>query len=391
MARLSLAVGRGLPVFGPGFAGGRWVAGAGEVDALSVSPQKVPDDLFSRIDRFCAEIPPDGAVGGFIGYEAAAALMPDLDLPAAPDRLPVVHLRKFERRLEITATPVSRAGRTLGHARTDDDPSGYEDKVTRVIAAILDGEIFQANISRRLSAEFAARPDLAGDLFCRLIERGAAAYAAFVPTEGGAVLSNSPELFLQVAGRAVVAEPIKGTAPRGADPVSDRDYAAALVESVKDRAENVMIADLLRNDLAKVCADGSISEPQICALRTLPAVHHLYSRIEGRLRDGLGAIDALRAAFPCGSVTGAPKHRAMQVISRLEGEGRGPYCGTVLFMPAEGPAVFSVSIRTAALSVGRASARLDYRTGGGVTALSDAEAEYRETEAKAYGFEAMVR
>ena len=166
--------------------------------------------------------------------------------------------------------------------------------------------------------------------------------------------------------------------------------AEALALSEKDRAENIMIADLLRNDLAKVCADHSIREAAICALRSLPKVHHLYSRIEGRLRDGIGPIEALAAAFPCGSITGAPKHRAMQVISRLEGEGRGPYCGTVAFIPSQGPAVFSVAIRTAALVFGEGEARLDYRAGGGITALSDPQAEYEETEAKAYGFEAML-
>ena len=152
-----------------------------------------------------------------------------------------------------------------------------------------------------------------------------------------------------------------------------------------------MIADLLRNDLAKVCLDHSIREPAICSLRSLPAVHHLYSRIEGELREGLGPIDALAAAFPCGSISGAPKHRAMQVIARLEEEGRGPYCGSLVYIPHDGPAVFSVAIRTAVLSREDGGVRLDYRAGGGITALSVPSAEYAETVDKAYGFEAMVR
>ena len=373
-------------LFGPGFAGG-WAAAREPLAALTVSGG-VPADLFAQISAFCADIPEGGAVGGYIGYEAAAALYPDLEFPAAPDSLPVVHLVRYGS-VQVREPGFSAAGYITG-AVTRPGAADYLPKVTSVIDAILAGEIFQANISRRLSAEFEAVPGLADALFARLVGEHPAKYSAFLPVPGGAVLSNSPELFLEVAGRDVAAEPIKGTMPRYPDPEADRMAAQALETSEKDRAENIMIADLLRNDLAKVCTDHSIREAAICELRSLPHVHHLFSRIEGRLREGLGPIDAVAAAFPCGSITGAPKHRAMQIISRLEGEGRGPYCGTVAFIPASGPAVFSVAIRTAALSVEGTRARLDYRSGGGVTALSDPQAEYEETEAKAYGFEAML-
>ncbi|WP_370338406.1 anthranilate synthase component I family protein [Parvularcula marina] len=381
----------GGALFGPGFTGAGWTACVQPAGALTVPFGEVGPGLFDEIATFCAEIPEGGAIGGYIGYEAAASLMPELGLPEGPDGLPVVHLvrygqmRPFEPALDAAADVPDLT------SLTSPDEQDFVPKVQAVIDEVLRGEIFQANISRRLSATLPASEDLGARFFSRMMARGAAPYAAYLPCPGGAVLSNSPELFLEINDGHIAAEPVKGTAPRSGDPVTDKYHADALLASEKDRAENIMIADLLRNDLAKVCRDHSITEPAICALRSLPAVHHLYSRIEGELREGCGSIAALAAAFPCGSVTGAPKHRAMQVISRFEGEGRGPYCGTVLFMPHQGAHVFSVAIRTAALSVAGGTARLDYRTGGGITALSDPQAEYQETVDKAYGFEAMVR
>lgn len=384
------ALAEGLALFGPGFSGGPWVAGAFAHETLCILPGEAESGLFSQIAAFCADIPAGGFIGGYVGYEAAAALNPELGLPLAPDGLPVVHLEKFSARETVegrlpTADPVTPSATIRPGAGV------YLPKVEAVIAAVLEGEIFQANISRRLTALLEMEEGLAAQLFTAMMANGAADYAAFLPVPGGAVLSNSPELFFRVEGDHIAAEPVKGTAARFSDPEADRAAARALEASEKDRAENIMIADLLRNDLAKVCRDHTIREPAICALRTLPAVHHLYSRIEGQLRAECGAIEALAALFPCGSVTGAPKHRSMQIISRLEGEGRGPYCGSVVYIPDAGPCVFSVAIRTAALAIKGKEAKLDYRAGGGVTALSDPGAEYLETEAKAYGFEAMVK
>jgi anthranilate/para-aminobenzoate synthase component I len=185
----------------------------------------------------------------------------------------------------------------------------------------------------------------------------------------------------------LASEPIKGTRPRAEDPEEDRRLAEELAADEKDRAENIMIADLMRNDLAKVCGDGSIREEAICALRSLPHVHHLYSRIEGRLKDGLGFTEALSAAFPCGSITGAPKLAAMKVIADLEGEGRGPYCGTI-FMRTRNVGVASVAIRTAVLDHDEKT--LQVRSGGGVTILSDPAAEYDEADAKSYLFKSLI-
>nr|WP_246408337.1 chorismate-binding protein [Parvularcula dongshanensis] len=302
--------------------------------------------------------------------------------------MPRAWIGTFERVTPAEPPKTAAAPVPLGKSGTD-ARDGYERKVAEVIRRIRAGDLFQANLSRRLSASFAKEERLADALFARLCDARAADYAALLQTEEGAVLSNSPELFLRVEGSRVTAEPIKGTRPRGGTDDEDRALAAALASDPKDRAENVMIADLLRNDLSKVARDRSVEAGPVCALRTLPHVHHLYSRITAELRPGLGPVDALEAAFPCGSVTGAPKPEALSVIAALEGEGRGPYCGTV-FAISKDRAVFSVPIRTGVLTYGARMARLDVRAGGGVTVLSDPAAEWAETEAKAYPFRAMA-
>lgn len=370
--------------FGPGFAGD-WVRLTPE---RTLSLALTTPDPWGAIAAFVASTPDRHAVGGVLAYELAMATEPDLFLP--PAALPMVHL--------ISGVPVPAAAPTVAPDDTAPllaapveapDAGRFMRDVDAVRAAIVDGEIFQANISHRLRARLIAQPDLALRLFARLCAAGPAAYAAFLPVEGGAVLSNSPELFLRADGDMLTAEPIKGTIARHADSEIDASRARALRASVKDRAENLMIVDLLRNDLAKVAADHSIAEPALCALRSLPDVHHLYSRVTGRLRPGLTFLDALRAAFPCGSISGAPRRRAMEVIAAIEGEGRGAYCGAVVYLPPGGPHVASVAIRTGVLTDGPAP-QLDFRVGGGITMLSDPAAEFAETLAKAGGFRAMV-
>jgi para-aminobenzoate synthetase component 1 len=377
--------------FGPGFGGGEGLVLSRPAGALTLDRSSLPgDDAVARLLAFCEHVPADGAIGGYIGYEFAGALEDTLDLPASPDGLPVLHLVRFD--ACRPGGPPAADAEPVAEARHGGETAlAYAGKVRSVIESIRRGDAFQVNISHRLSARFRDGADLPRALFARLVGDRPAAYAAYLPMRAGAVLSNSPELFLDITDRQVVAEPVKGTRPRGATGREDEALAAALLDSTKDRAENIMIADLLRNDLAKVCEDGSIAEPAICALRTLPSVHHLYSRITGRLREGVPPMAALLACFPCGSVTGAPKFRAMQIIADLEGEGRGPYCGAILLLRPGGRLTASVPIRTGVLSVEGEAARLDVRTGGGVTVLSDPQEEYEETVAKAYPFEAMTR
>ncbi len=378
-------------VIGPGFAAGRWRQLSDLQETLAVSAEETPLRAhWNALADFAGRIPPGGAIAGFVGYEMVHGLEPQLPLLRAPDGLPRLWAGRFgcDEAFEVgpsvpasglSATPLSVSGA---------DAPAFQNVVNVTIDRILAGDIFQANISRRLSAEFSAPlKETAAGLFAKLLaQKSLPAYTAYFDLREAALISASPELFLQVDGPHVLAEPIKGTRPRGMTQEADRALVDDLVHSAKDRAENIMIVDLLRNDLAKVCRDHSIEEPAICALRTLPNVHHLYSQIRGVLREDLGPIDALAAAFPCGSITGAPKMRAMEVISELEGEGRGPYCGSVFYIPDGGPAVFSVAIRTATLTPIAKGTRLDYRTGGGITVLSDPSAEFQETEDKAYLF-----
>jgi aminodeoxychorismate synthase component I/5,10-methenyltetrahydrofolate synthetase len=201
---------------------------------------------------------------------------------------------------------------------------------------------------------------------------------AFLEYPFGAVLSSSPERFVTAQGRDVVTRPIKGTRRRASDPAADRAIAAELLASEKDRAENVMIVDLLRNDLGRVCVPGSVAVPQLCALESFPNVHHLVSTVTGRLAEGNDALDLLEACFPGGSVTGAPKKRAMQIIDQLEPHRREVYCGAIGYLSAAGRMDMNIPIRTT-VCVGK---ELRFHAGGGIVADSSPESEYAETETK---------
>ncbi|MEZ5916070.1 MAG: anthranilate synthase component I family protein [Parvularculaceae bacterium] len=287
-------------------------------------------------------------------------------------------------------TGVRAAGSTFS-------PAQYRAAVSEVVERIRAGEIFQANISQVLSARLCEK-NTAYELFCARSNidcaDGAANFGALVKLRGGDIVSFSPERFFKVShcpdGLSVVAEPIKGTRPRGTDPASDHRLAQDLLNDPKDRAENIMIADLTRNDLSRVCRDGSIREDEICALMTLPTVHHLVSRISGVLRAELGPLDVLEAMFPCGSITGAPKIQAMQVIADVEKRGRGPYCGAIGYIDDGGEADFSVAIRTMIATQSDSAtpamgASLSIPVGGGITVRSDPQSEYEETLSKAAG------
>jgi para-aminobenzoate synthetase component I len=256
--------------------------------------------------------------------------------------------------------------------------AGYEAAVQRVIDYIFAGDIFQANLSQRFSATLPA--DLEPyDLYRRLRARNPASFAAFLKLDDVTIASASPERFLRLENGQVETRPIKGTRPRGRTPAEDEALAAALTASEKDRAENVMIVDLLRNDLSRVCRDGSVDVPALCALQALPTVFHLVSTVTAELRPGLGAVDLLAACFPGGSITGAPKIRAMEIIAALEPTRRGPYCGSIGYIGFDGSVDTSITIRTYAMR-GR---RVTFQAGGGIVADSKPTEEYDETLAKA--------
>ena len=253
---------------------------------------------------------------------------------------------------------------------------GYLDAVARVREYIVAGDIFQANLSQRLQAPLVEPPF---ELYTRLRDRNPAAFAAFLDFEDVRVLSASPERFLRLDERHVETRPIKGTRPRGLGPMHDAALGRALSESDKDRAENVMIVDLLRNDLSRVCRPGTVRVPELFALEQHPTVHHLVSTVVGELDAAADAVDLLRAAFPGGSITGAPKVRAMEIIAELEPSRRGVYCGSIGYLSVTGAMDTSIVIRTYLALRGR----VYFQAGGGIVADSDPELEYRETLDKA--------
>ncbi len=254
----------------------------------------------------------------------------------------------------------------------------YLSAARRVIEYVFAGDCFQVNLAQRLlhPATFAPL-----ELYRRLRERNPAPFAGYFDLGDFVVASASPERFLRVENGTVETRPIKGTRPRGATPAEDRRLSEELVYSAKDRAENVMIIDLLRNDLGRVCAYGSVAVAAVCRLETYPFVHHLVSEVRGRLRAEMGPVDLLHAAFPGGSVTGAPKVRAMEIIAELEPTARGPYCGSLGYVGFDGGMDTNILIRTFTAGGGW----FQFPVGGGIVADSTPEDEYAETLHKAAG------
>lgn len=260
----------------------------------------------------------------------------------------------------------------------------YLRAVERVIEYIRAGDIFQANLSQRLLARCSLPPV---DLYQRLRLLNPAPFAGLLAHDDWAIVSASPERFLKVVGRDVETRPIKGTRRRRATPEADLFTRDELRESEKDTAENVMIVDLLRNDLSRVCDAGSISVPQLCVAETYETVQHLVSEIRGRLADKFDVWDLLAATFPGGSITGAPKVRAMQIIAELEPTVRGPYCGSLFYVSADGTLDSSILIRSFVQRRGW----VQCCAGGGIVAQSEPVAEYEETLHKAEGMLRVLR
>ncbi len=252
----------------------------------------------------------------------------------------------------------------------------YIAALKRVKEYIAAGDIYQANLTQRLSAPLATTP---WDLYRRLTTSNPAPFAAYFETPDCAVVCCSPERFLQVRSDEVETRPIKGTRPRGATPDEDARLADELRNSIKDRAENVMIVDLERNDLGRVCDYGSVHVPELFALESYATVHHLVSTVRGRLHTGKTALDCLRASFPGGSITGAPKVRSMEIIEELEPTRRGVYTGAIGYLCFSGDMDVNIVIRTLVIKDGTAY----FQVGGGIVADSDPEAEYQETLDKA--------
>ncbi|MXY44292.1 MAG: aminodeoxychorismate synthase component I, partial [Dehalococcoidia bacterium] len=254
----------------------------------------------------------------------------------------------------------------------------YVEAVKRVKRYIAAGDIYQANISQRFEANVDTD---AWTLYQSLRNTAPAPFGAYLGFPESSVLSASPEQFLRVENDFVETRPMKGTRPRGANNEDDIRLGRELAASEKDRAENIMIVDLLRNDLGRVCQPGTIRVPELFTVEKYPNVHQLVSSVTGRLRPEHDAIDLLKACFPGGSVTGAPKIRAMEIIDEIEPVQRGVYCGAIGYIGFDGSMQLSIPIRTMVAK----GQRVYLQVGGGIVADSDPDAEYQETLDKARG------
>lgn len=248
----------------------------------------------------------------------------------------------------------------------------YQQKFARVQEELKSGNCYQINLAQRFHASYQGDEWLAYRL---LREKNSAPFSAFIRLEKAAVISISPERFIQLKGQTIETKPIKGTRPRGLCPLTDQAEAETLRLSDKDRAENVMIVDLLRNDIGKVSEPGSVKVPALFAIESFPAVHHLVSTITGKLAAPYSACDLLRGAFPGGSITGAPKISAMQIIEQLEPHRRHVYCGAIGYISSNGDMDTNIAIRTLVCENGKVYCW----AGGGVVADSKADSEYQET------------
>lgn len=323
-------------------------------------------------------------LAGYAAYELGYALEPKLADLHQRGRTPLLHFAVFEgpdeagaqRFLRRAAEEAAEAGLSDLHIQWDQ--ARYAGAFDQVMGHIHAGDFYQANLTMTLSMR---RRGTAAGLYGALAARQAVGFGAYVETEAVTLLSRSPELFFDIDhARNVEALPMKGTAPRGLTAEDDAALAQALGDDVKNRAENLMIVDLLRNDLARVSEVGSVHVPDLFQVQSYATVHQMVSRIRARLRADVSLRDLFEGLFPCGSITGAPKIAAMQAIRRLEAGPRDGYCGAIGWLAPDGRARFNVAIRTLCL-YGREEVVLN--VGGGVVADSRAEAEYEEALWKA--------
>lgn len=321
---------------------------------------------------------------GFLSYEAGYALEPRLAerIPAERD-LPLLALGLYDAPQSaesiLARAAVEADGARLARAIPGWTAEEHAAAMARLLSYIRAGDIYQANLTMPMRTTFAGTP---AGLYGALRARQPVGHGALVALPDCPVLiSRSPELFFATdAGGGIETRPMKGTAPRASNPARDRALRRELQSSVKNRAENLMIVDLLRNDISRVCSIGSVRVPELYAVESYATVHQMVSRVTGRLRPGTLPSALLAALFPCGSVTGAPKIRAMEIIRELEPEPRGAYCGAIGWLGPDGTSAFNVAIRTLMLAT---DGTVRFGVGGGVVADSTPEGEYEEALWKA--------
>ncbi len=334
------------------------------------------DDVGAALLRLDSSVKKGLFVAGYVAYEAGLAFeKPSSDLSAPPDfEYPLVWFGVYTSRQTVSgplfdvtlpSSPAPTEGEIEG-LKDLDSPEHFENAVSAIRDLIAEGDVYQINMTTRFRGELKGS---ALDLYSKLRARQSVKYGAFLNTQWGQFLSFSPELFFERKGNRITTRPMKGTAPRGGTPDLDRKMASWLQNDPKNRAENLMIVDLLRNDLSKICEVGSVQVPQLFEVESLSTVHQMSSEVVGELRPNVGLEEILRSLFPCGSITGAPKIRAMQRIGELESRPRGIYCGAIGFAgpDPDSPkkstsATFSVAIRTASVQ----GNQFTYGAGGGI-------------------------
>ncbi|MEM7055113.1 MAG: aminodeoxychorismate synthase component I, partial [Pseudomonadota bacterium] len=350
-------------------------------------------------------LPFEGGWFVYLGYEAVAEIELKLHLPEADDCLPVAFAQRCDAALvvehgsgmcwlvaenqnrldslrtelsEELPTPIESSLPEL-NMRTE-APERFIDGVERIRQYIVEGDVFQVNLSRRWQAEACDALDPV-DLYRRLSRANAAPFAGLARLPGGVVLSSSPERLVESRHGIAQTRPIAGTRPRGGSAAHDRALSDELLAHPKERAEHVMLIDLERNDLGRVCKPGSVEVDELMQIESYAHVHHIVSNIRGELREDANPIDLIRAVFPGGTITGCPKVRCMEIIAELESAGRSFYTGSMGYLGLDGRLDLNILIRSMSVS----GHKLEFRTGAGIVADSIAKAEVAETEAKAAG------
>ncbi|MFP4207668.1 MAG: aminodeoxychorismate synthase component I [Wenzhouxiangella sp.] len=367
---------------------------------------RLPITATSRHDLQTSGLPFGGGWFLYLSYELAGQVEQRLALPSSHDGLPVAcaarcpaallfdHLEhktwlvaETPEWLEQVCAEVSAMGppQFVADALPEleiqcDQPEWFMDGVARIREWIVAGDVFQVNLSRGWQVT-AAAPLEPVALYRALATANPAPFAGLARLPGGTIVSSSPERLVEVRAGCVQTRPIAGTRPRGRDEMHDRDLSAELLAHPKERAEHIMLIDLERNDLGRVCASGSVEVSELMVVESYTHVHHIVSNIRGRLRADRHPVDVIAAVFPGGTITGCPKIRCMEIIAELEGTGRGFYTGAMGYLGLDGALDLNILIRSMVLS----DKGISFRTGAGIVADSDPRAELAETEAKARG------